>query len=208
MIAFGIGRSFEEEAEADLAAHSDRPSDDQILAAHGPLYKLRVLIPPALLVFYALAADRLGFYLTTALIILVASLTFGGRLRLAVPLALLAPLLVHLAFYKLLRVPFPSASYPCPGDHERVPRSLSPRRGSGRPGRDPGCIGLRSGRRLPSRAVSHHGHRTPGAGDVLPVADRRHRHDHLGLGHGDLFRRYPGLPSPHPRHPRLGGVYG
>ena len=114
MIAFGIGRSFEEEAEVDLAAHSDRPSDDQILAAHGPLYKLRVLIPPALLVFYALAADRLGFYLTTALIILVASLAFGGRLRLAVPLALLAPLLVHLAFYKLLRVPLPVGLVPLP----------------------------------------------------------------------------------------------
>ena len=28
MIAFGIGRSFEEEAEVDLAAHSDRPSDE------------------------------------------------------------------------------------------------------------------------------------------------------------------------------------
>ena len=114
MIAFGIGRSFEEEAEVDLAAHSDRPSDDRILAAHGPLYKLRVLIPPALLVFYALAADRLGFYLTTALIILIASLTFGGRLRLAVPLALLAPLLVHLAFYKLLRVPLPVGLVPLP----------------------------------------------------------------------------------------------
>ena len=114
MIAFGIGRSFEEEAEVDLAAHSDRPSDDQIVALHGPLYKLRVLIPPALLVFYALAADRLGFYMTTALIILVASLTFGGRLRLAVPLALLAPLLVHLAFYKLLRVPLPVGLVPLP----------------------------------------------------------------------------------------------
>ena len=46
--------------------------------------------------------------------ILVASLAFGGRLRLAVPLALLAPLLVHLAFYKLLRVPLPVGLVPLP----------------------------------------------------------------------------------------------
>jgi putative tricarboxylic transport membrane protein len=114
MIAFGIGRSFEEEAEVDLAAHSDRPAEEQVLATHGPLYKLRVLIPPALLVFYALAADRLGFYVTTALMILVASLAFGARPRLAIPLALLAPLLVHLAFYKLLRVPLPAGLVPLP----------------------------------------------------------------------------------------------
>jgi putative tricarboxylic transport membrane protein len=114
MIAFGIGRSFEEEAEVDLAAHSDRPAEEQVLAAHGPLYKLRVLIPPALLVFYAVAAERLGFYVTSALMILVASLAFGGRPRLAIPLALLAPLLVHLAFYKLLRVPLPVGLVPLP----------------------------------------------------------------------------------------------
>jgi putative tricarboxylic transport membrane protein len=46
--------------------------------------------------------------------ILVASLAFGARPRLAIPLALLAPLLVHLAFYKLLRVPLPAGLVPLP----------------------------------------------------------------------------------------------
>jgi putative tricarboxylic transport membrane protein len=114
MITFGIGRSFEEEAEVDLAAHSDQPSEEQVLAAHGPLYKLRVLIPPALLVFYALAAERLGFYVTAALMILIAALAFGGRPRLAIPVALAAPVIVHLAFYKLLRVPLPAGLVPMP----------------------------------------------------------------------------------------------
>jgi putative tricarboxylic transport membrane protein len=114
MIAFRVGRSFEDEAEADLAAHSDFPSEGQVVATHGPLYRLRVLIPPALLVFYALMAERLGFYVTAALMIMTAALVFGARPRLAVPLALTAPVLVHLAFYKLLRVPLPAGLVPMP----------------------------------------------------------------------------------------------
>jgi putative tricarboxylic transport membrane protein len=114
MIAFRIGHSFEEEAEADLAAHSDLPTEGQVLASHGPLYKLRVLIPPALLVFYALAVDKLGFYVTTAMMILTAALVLGARPRLALPVALIAPVLVHLVFYKLLRVPLPAGLVPMP----------------------------------------------------------------------------------------------
>jgi putative tricarboxylic transport membrane protein len=114
MIAFRIGRSFEEEAEADLAAHSDLPTEEHVLAAHGPLYRLRILIPPALLVFYALAVDRLGFYVTTAVMILTAAFAFGARPRLAMPIALVAPVLIHLAFYKLLRVPLPAGLVPMP----------------------------------------------------------------------------------------------
>src|SRR3712207_2965701 len=59
MIALGIGSRFEQEAEADLLAHSDQPAEDPALAAHGPLYALRVLLPPAALVFYALVVDTL-----------------------------------------------------------------------------------------------------------------------------------------------------
>ena len=114
MIAFRIGRSFEEEAEADLAAHSDLPTDEQVLASHRPLYKLRVLIPPALLVFYAMTVEALGFYVTSAIMIVTAALLFGARPRLAIPLALLAPVLVHLVFYKVLRVPLPEGLVPMP----------------------------------------------------------------------------------------------
>ncbi len=108
MIAFGIGHTFEEEAEADLAAHSDLPTEGQVLAAHGPLYKLRLLIPPALLVFYVFVVDALGFYLTTAVMIAIAAFAFGAKPRLALPVALIAPVIVHLVFYKLLRVPLPA----------------------------------------------------------------------------------------------------
>jgi putative tricarboxylic transport membrane protein len=38
----------------------------------------------------------------------------GARLKLAVPVALLAPVGVHLVFYKLLRVPLPDGLLPMP----------------------------------------------------------------------------------------------
>jgi putative tricarboxylic transport membrane protein len=114
MITFGIGQRFEQEAEADLVAHSDLPTEEQVLASHSPLYGLRVLIPPALLVFYVLAVDSLGFFLTTAAMILVTAFAFGAKPRLAVPIALIAPVFVHLVFYKLLRVPLPDGLVPMP----------------------------------------------------------------------------------------------
>jgi putative tricarboxylic transport membrane protein len=111
LIALGIGSRLEAEAEADLAAHGGENVAEQ---QRGPLYKLRALIPPALLVFYVVAVDRLGFVPTAAIIVMVISLTLGARLRLAVPLALLAPMGAHLVFYKLLRVPLPDGLLPMP----------------------------------------------------------------------------------------------
>ena len=58
-------------------------------------------------VFYLVAVDRLGF-LPTAFVYL-AALMWALRVRLAVtlPVALVMALLIHYAFYKLLRVPLP-----------------------------------------------------------------------------------------------------
>jgi putative tricarboxylic transport membrane protein len=112
LIALGIGRHFEEEAEADLAAHSAALPDAQQSKtwARG----LLALVPPGLLLFYVLAVDRLGFLLTAGIIVLVSAVALGARLRLAVPIALAAPLFVHLVFYKLLRVPLPAGLIPAP----------------------------------------------------------------------------------------------
>ncbi|MDO9414275.1 MAG: tripartite tricarboxylate transporter TctB family protein [Pseudolabrys sp.] len=111
LIALGIGRTFEDEAEADFSAHvgvieSDLPQTR--------LYKLRVLIPPALLLFYVLAVDGLGFVPTAAVIAFVIAVTLGANLKLAIPVALLSPVGVHLIFYKLLRVPLPDGLLPMP----------------------------------------------------------------------------------------------
>ncbi len=103
LIAFGIGQSFEVE-EKDISGAPPR----------GRLYGLRALLPPLLLLFYVLAVERLGFLPTAAVVVLATSLALGATLRIAVPLALLAPLGVHLVFYKLLRVPLPDGILPAP----------------------------------------------------------------------------------------------
>ena len=110
MVALGIGRHYEEEAEAELAAsaHADVATHTGIVAAG------RVLLPPGLLLFYVFAVDWLGFVPTAAIIVFSASFALGASLRLAVPLALLAPLGVHLVFSKLLRVPLPDGFLPMP----------------------------------------------------------------------------------------------
>jgi len=112
MIAFGVGSAIEQEAEAELAAHSvklepDAPSSPLLNAA-------KTLLPPALLLAYVFVGDRLGFVPTAFFIVLAISLAMGARLKLALPLALIAPPVVHLIFLKLLRVPLPAGLLPMP----------------------------------------------------------------------------------------------
>jgi len=111
MIAFGVGHKFEEEAEADLAAIGGAKD---AAPERGFFYSLRVLVPPALLLFYVLAVDRIGFIPTAAIIAFTAAVMLGARLKLAVPVAVLAPVGVHLVFSKLLRVPLPDGYLPMP----------------------------------------------------------------------------------------------
>jgi putative tricarboxylic transport membrane protein len=111
MIAFGIGHTFEEEEE--LVALE--PGQEAVAQPQqSRVYGLRALVPPALLLFYVLAADRLGFILTAGLIVLATSTALGAKLKLSIPLAILAPIGVHLIFGKLLRVPLPAGLIPMP----------------------------------------------------------------------------------------------
>ena len=109
MIAFGIGHSFEEEEElVPLEA------GQQVPRPRGRFYGLRALFPPLLLLFYVAAADRLGFILTAGVIVLITSTALGARPKLSVPLAILAPIGIHLIFAKVLRVPLPIGLIPMP----------------------------------------------------------------------------------------------
>ena len=58
-------------------------------------------------VLYLVAVDRLGFVLTA--FVYLAALMWALRVRLALtlPIALVTALVIHYAFYKLLRVPLP-----------------------------------------------------------------------------------------------------
>jgi putative tricarboxylic transport membrane protein len=112
LIASGVGRSYEDEAEAEMVRASG--SDDTVdVPAHG-WRELRVLIPPALLIFYVYVVETLGFLPTAAVVVLSTALALGARLRLAVPLAIVAPFAINLLFLKLLRVPLPSGLLPLP----------------------------------------------------------------------------------------------
>src|SRR5262245_48047325 len=113
MIALGIGRRYEEEAEADLAKITGQAAAE----ADAPTSwwrGLKALLPPALLLFYVAAVERVGFLPTAAAIVLVASLALGARVRLAIPIAIGAALFVNLVCVKPLRVPLPSGLLPLP----------------------------------------------------------------------------------------------
>ena len=59
------------------------------------------------LILYVLVADRLGFHVTGFVLLLWWLRVLGTRWGVAVAVALVAPLAMHLVFYKLLRVPLP-----------------------------------------------------------------------------------------------------
>jgi putative tricarboxylic transport membrane protein len=61
----------------------------------------------AVLVFYVIAADPLGFMPTAALCLLALFLKLKVRLLPAVIVAISSTLVIHFLFYKLLRVPLP-----------------------------------------------------------------------------------------------------
>jgi putative tricarboxylic transport membrane protein len=107
-IAFGIGHTFEEEEEIIPFEGGEAP------ARQGKLYGLRALLPPALLLFYVVVADRVGFILTAAIIVYVTATALGARWKLALPLTVGAPIVIHLIFSKLLRVPLPIGLLPTP----------------------------------------------------------------------------------------------
>jgi putative tricarboxylic transport membrane protein len=118
MIALGVGRSFEEEVglvpDQELEPAAPRGEAEEPAGSAGWAHGLLALVPPGLLLFYVFAADRLGFAITAAAMVLTTALALGARLRLAVPLAIAAPLFVHLVFSKLLRVPLPAGLLPLP----------------------------------------------------------------------------------------------
>ena len=59
------------------------------------------------LVLYIFVVDSLGFHITAAALLLTWSRLLGASWRLALPVSLIATIAIHLAFYKLLKVPLP-----------------------------------------------------------------------------------------------------
>lgn len=112
LIMLGVGRTFEEEEEvvtsetgAVAPASVVEPERGFVQGFVGGGWK--TLIPPAALFFYFFASERLGFWITAALMTFALAWSQGAKLKWAIGLAIVAPAVVHLVFYKLLRVPLP-----------------------------------------------------------------------------------------------------
>jgi putative tricarboxylic transport membrane protein len=72
-----------------------------------PRHVVALAVLLASIVFYIVAADRLGFLVTALLILTAVFLSLRVPPGRALLIAVIATLLVHFAFYKLLRVPLP-----------------------------------------------------------------------------------------------------
>lgn len=92
-----------------LAERIGRPADTLALNAglRRPRMLANALVVVAALAVYALVVETVGFFITSSALLLVLFLAFGTRPRHAVPLAVVVPLVLHYAFYTVLRVPLP-----------------------------------------------------------------------------------------------------
>ena len=112
LIMLGVGRTFEEEEEIVTSATGEVAKAGTLEPRRGWVQDLlhggwKVLVPPAALFFYYFASERLGFWITASLMVFTLAWSQGAKLKWALALAVVAPALVHLVFYKLLRVPLP-----------------------------------------------------------------------------------------------------
>ena len=75
--------------------------------ARDPVTVVRFLSVPAGLLFYVLTSDFLGFHIAATLLMLAWLLVFGMKPVPALAVAIVFPVAMHLAFYKILLVPLP-----------------------------------------------------------------------------------------------------
>ena len=68
---------------------------------------LAFLVTLGALVFYVLAVDHLGFVICSIIMLIGLMWAYGVRPLLLVPVAIVATLVIHTGFYRLLKVPLP-----------------------------------------------------------------------------------------------------
>jgi putative tricarboxylic transport membrane protein len=72
-----------------------------------PRMALNAVLVIGALIFYAVAVDTVGFFVTAFVFLAGLFLAFGVRRRWIAPIAVVVTLGLHFAFYTLLRVPLP-----------------------------------------------------------------------------------------------------
>lgn len=105
LIAAGLGL-------ASLALIWQGRKSSQPLVERGPGLRSRrhvagFVAALAGMAFYILCADALGFIVCSMLVLVVLQWALGVRIGVALAVALVATLVIHSCFYKLLRVPLP-----------------------------------------------------------------------------------------------------
>ena len=72
-----------------------------------PAQLIAFVVTVAGLALYVVAAEKVGFLILGTLIVAASMLSLRVRVIVALPMALVATLVIHIAFYKGLRVPLP-----------------------------------------------------------------------------------------------------
>lgn len=68
---------------------------------------LRFCMIPAVLIFYFLTADFLGFFISSGIILIITFLVFGVKPVRGLILTVISVLVIHFSFYNILQVPLP-----------------------------------------------------------------------------------------------------
>lgn len=105
LIAIGLAICGALLVRAGLREHTPLFATQQWLQRQRPRRAVAAIL--AGLVAYILLADALGFHITAILILAVWMRALGASWRLTVAVSILSTLVIHLAFYKVLRVPLP-----------------------------------------------------------------------------------------------------
>lgn len=111
LIAFRIGRSFEDAAEAEIERFGGPDLEAEEYSRKRRWY---AFLPPALMLFYYLTSERIGFIPVAAIMIAVLALALGANRRLILPVAIVGAVVIQIMFVKLLRVPLPPGLVPMP----------------------------------------------------------------------------------------------
>lgn len=95
-------------AAEELARVTGSGNDMEVLeTTKVPSRLLAILFTAGSVVFYLVAANFLGFVVTGSILLAALMWAFGVKPAWIVPIAVVATLLIHSAFYKLLSVPLP-----------------------------------------------------------------------------------------------------
>ncbi len=92
---------------ADAGTDAGTDGMEVLPTADVPSRLLAILLTAGAIVFYLVLANVLGFVLTGILLLAILMWAYGVRPTVFVPVSIIATLLIHTSFYKLLKVPLP-----------------------------------------------------------------------------------------------------